>query len=51
METLVDDFVTFYIAGRWHGGVVVSGSCDPTHRSGDNSKHTFICNNPYSSTS
>ena len=32
METLVDDFVTFYIAGRWHGGVVVSGSCDPTHR-------------------
>ena len=28
MEILVDDVVTFYVAGRWHCRVVVSGSCD-----------------------
>ena len=50
METLVDNFVTFYIAG---GGVVMvtHKSYALTIRSGDNSKYTVICNSPNSSTS
>ena len=50
MEILVDDFVTFYEAGERVSGVNLSCSCRAL-RSGYNSKHTFICNHPYSSTS